>query len=835
MKNSIIRTIKSLFPAIAAVVAPLCAHGAITGQWKTFSTFDNSVNQVVDTPERVYFTGYPQSYDSSVDFKSTNENSLFYYDKEGDEIIGLSKCSGLSSTSIREVRYNGTKNYLVVLYNDMMIDFITSDGIVHPVPALKSAQIPGSKEVNSITFYPKENLAIFATAFGYISIDDDDFEVVESRNYDRNIQSAARFGDRLMIVYNHLVYQAPAKDRRSDIGDYTRVACVPRADNFLETGDGDTSIIVSDISSAGTKFHILTNPGDNIRLITTRPCYNFMNYAQSQDGWMLFQKGGDILKLNADNTYETLKRPADEGSYPCASWNNKDFYTVAPRKGLRSSQYDKNGGNVTITKDWSLPNAPTVYISRAMVQHPRYGLLVNNYGVEGLFQNNQFREEMLLCGYKNGLWTPLSAAYRNTAQQWVGYGPRSIVVDPDDDKYVYTGSAFSGITRTNLDDPQDVLHMTNPSNSEASKPGYVKMHDDIASWKRLSSFNSLCLDADNVMWSNFNTQDGAIEFWYWLPEDRKASRNASSFRPWKKLQVRGLLPTQYDRMLTLKAPSNRGLLLLSSNNDAGRPMIVYNHNNTLDTSADDNYVIMNNYTDADGGQMTLYLCNVLHEDQDTGTVWIGNNSGIFYFQPRAALQGQNIFNRVKVSRNDGTQYADYLLDGVSVTDIAVDSSKRKWFGTLGAGIVVTSSDGRTILGEFTADNSQLPSNDIYFIQYNKATNSMMISTGAGLAELSLSGNSTAGDDKTPVRAYPNPVAPDYYGWVTIDGMPDNSLVKVVDSEGNIVRELGRAEGGTVQWDVLNLYGKRARTGVYYILTDSQDTKESYMTKILIMN
>ena len=79
------------------------------------------------------------------------------------------------------------------------------------------------------------------------------------------------------------------------------------------------------------------------------------------------------------------------------------------------------------------------------------------------------------------------------------------------------------------------------------------------------------------------------------------------------------------------------------------------------------------------------------------------------------------------------------------------------------------------------------------------------------------------------------MAPDYYGWVTIDGMPDNSLVKVVDSEGNIVRELGRAEGGTVQWDVLNLYGKRARTGVYYILTDSQDTKESYMTKILIMN
>jgi hypothetical protein len=86
-------------------------------------------------------------------------------------------------------------------------------------------------------------------------------------------------------------------------------------------------------------------------------------------------------------------------------------------------------------------------------------------------------------------------------------------------------------------------------------------------------------------------------------------------------------------------------------------------------------------------------------------------------------------------------------------------------------------------------------------------------------------------------AYPNPVRPDYYGWVTIDGLADNSIVKIADAYGNIVRELGLSEGGSVKWDVTNYDHKRVRTGVYYVLASSGpgDTNLSNVTKILVVN
>ena len=176
-----------------------------------------------------------------------------------------------------------------------------------------------------------------------------------------------------------------------------------------------------------------------------------------------------------------------------------------------------------------------------------------------------------------------------------------------------------------------------------------------------------------------------------------------------------------------------------------------------------------------------------------------------------------VLNRIKVSRNDGTSLADYLLNEVPVNHITSDNQGRKWFSTTGAGLVCTSSDGRNVLGEFTTDNSLIPSNNVYSAAYNPATNSIMVSTECGMAEFFPSGSSRADSDKLEVRAYPNPVTPDYYGYVNIDGLPDGVLVKVVDAAGGLVRELGIAESGSIQWNLLNLDNKQVKTGVYYIL------------------
>ena len=91
-------------------------------------------------------------------------------------------------------------------------------------------------------------------------------------------------------------------------------------------------------------------------------------------------------------------------------------------------------------------------------------------------------------------------------------------------------------------------------------------------------------------------------------------------------------------------------------------------------------------------------------------------------------------------------------------------------------------------------------------------------------------------DGGSVRAYPNPVRPDYYGYVTIDGLPDESLVKIVDASGNIVKEL-HAASGEARWDVTNMTFKRVSSGVYFILASSMRNQDNYseVAKVLVVS
>ena len=192
---------------------------------------------------------------------------------------------------------------------------------------------------------------------------------------------------------------------------------------------------------------------------------------------------------------------------------------------------------------------------------------------------------------------------------------------------------------------------------------------------------------------------------------------------------------------------------------------------------------------------------------------------------------------MKVPRNDGTSFADYLLDGSCINMITADGQGRKWFATNGGGLTCTSPNGTQILKTYTTDNSDLPSDQVYGICYNPANNSMMISTDSGLAELLLSEASVESDGDDKAVAYPNPVRPDYYGYVNIEGLEEGSLVKITDSAGNLVKELGFGDDGTIRWDVTNLNNKRVRSGVYYVLASGgpESSGFSAATKILVVN
>ena len=68
-------------------------------------------------------------------------------------------------------------------------------------------------------------------------------------------------------------------------------------------------------------------------------------------------------------------------------------------------------------------------------------------------------------------------------------------------------------------------------------------------------------------------------------------------------------------------------------------------------------------------------------------------------------------------------------------------------------------------------------------------------------------------------AFPNPVRPDYDGYISIVGLMDNTEVNIIDSGGNLVCKT-RSQGGTAVWDGKLPDGRRATAGVYTTLCNA---------------
>ena len=91
-----------------------------------------------------------------------------------------------------------------------------------------------------------------------------------------------------------------------------------------------------------------------------------------------------------------------------------------------------------------------------------------------------------------------------------------------------------------------------------------------------------------------------------------------------------------------------------------------------------------------------------------------------------------------------------------------------------------------------------------------------------------------GDTFGDVYAFPNPVKPDYEGYIAIKGLVSNARVRITDVNGVAVYSTV-AEGGQAIWDGKNFDGQKARTGVYLVYAANADGTEKVVTKILFIN
>jgi len=272
---------------------------------------------------------------------------------------------------------------------------------------------------------------------------------------------------------------------------------------------------------------------------------------------------------------------------------------------------------------------------------------------------------------------------------------------------------------------------------------------------------------------------------------------------------------------------SRGLLWFVNDNWVQPAVFVCDMENNVIVKYD-------NFTNQDDTHYNINWITCVCEDRD-GNIWVGTDMGPFMIQKSEVGESSVTFYQVKIPRNDGTNYADYLLTGVSISTIAIDGGNRKWFGSDNAGAFLISADNMQQLQNFTTANSKLISDNISYITINPTSGEVFFLSDYGLCSyISDASEPTESMDDDTVYAYPNPVTPDYTGLITITGLTYDADVKITSSNGALIAE-GRSNGGMFTWDGKDRNGKRVAAGVYMVVTATSSGSKGTVCKIAVIN
>lgn len=734
---------------------------------------------------------------------SLHSGNLLEYDTETTEVRLYSKLTGLSDRNIVAIGYSTACHMLVLVYDNGNIDLLEADGSVVNVPQLRNAET--NLTVNQLSVEGSE--AYIATSEGLARLDLERRELRNFYKWDVAVNCAAVFDGRLFI--------GTANDMRS---------CAFTA-NLADPSSWTVELsrpAVSMMVFAGALYYSLGSG------VAGEPLtWGLWRYEKGADGtyaatqltWLPYQKfyvAGDqaiisfdknIAFINADAptrltgaaTLETdfnfLSRAAD-GTY-WASNGTEGLQACAMQEGKLVPRGTAVGGYG--------PEQDLCYYmrydgGRLLVAGGRLDPfdLVHYEPMLAVYEDNEW------CHFlKDGITAATGVPYRDLT---------CLVQDPGDPSHHFASAGGTGLYE--FRDFRFVEHY-GPTNStlksaadDGKNPNYVRV-------------DGLCYDAAGNLWMVNSGVDTVLHV----------------LRPggtWK-----GVYNEQLRKAPTLEKTliDQGGRLWVASRRSAGDHnggLLCLDYNGTVDNTADDVSVYRSSVTNQDGTSYSLEGVYSLAEDRD-GAIWVGSAVGLFVVSyPEEWDSGDFRITQIKVPRNDGTNYADYLLNGVAVTAIAVDGANRKWIGTDGSGLYLVSADGLEVIHHFTAADSPLLSDCIYSIAPDEATGEVMIGTDKGLCSYMSDASAPAEVlDKNQVKVFPNPVRPEYHGSVTVTGLTAGADVKVTTTGGQVVAA-GTSNGGTYQWDVRDLRGERVSAGVYFIMVATADGKKGIAARVVVI-
>ncbi len=702
------------------------------------------------------------------------------------EISRLSKVSGLSDVGVRTLNYNASSNKLLIAYNNSNLDVLYRNDVIN-IPDITRSTATGDKTIYDIHFVGTS--AYLSSGLGVIVVDLQKYEISNTfiiGNNGGNVKvngfaaTATQFfaaTDEGLKTANRTV---------ANLNDYRNWNLASGA-NGLPAGAVQQVFVVQNTvvvrilnslySFNGTSWQMIYN--DDWRWETVNAGDGSLLICEERFGWVERR----VVVLNISGAVTAVVQNNNELRYPFhAVKSGNEIWIADFEKGLVkaesnlferyaiNSPYGRLDGEMLFFKN-------TLYVAGGSI-NDAWNYQFNGSGFF-TFDNNEWKD-----------YNRLTIPWMDTIFDII-----SIAVDPRND-VIYAGSFGGGLVEFTSAAQYKIYKQNSPLNEAVGDPNNYRV-------------GGMAFDKENNLWiSNFGGSNNFLV--------KKADGNWRSFRVPFLIQdnmVGAVLIDDADQKW-IQVPQGNGVF-------------CYNHGASIDNAGDDRWKWLQ--AGRGNGNLPSNAVNCMVKDKD-GFIWMGTDKGIAIIQCPGDVfttNGCEAFQPVVQQDN----FAGFLFENEDVRALAVDAANRKWVGTRN-GVWLISADGEKVLQRFTAENSPLLSNEIIRITIDPKTGEVYFSTFNGICSY-RGGATEASENPDKVIVFPSPVPPGYSGTIGIRGLPENSIVKIVELNGRLVFQT-RSLGGQAVWNGRDYRNQRASSGVYLVLAKDEFGTEKQVGKIVFI-
>jgi hypothetical protein len=722
--------------------------------------------------------------------------ALFYIDLKDNSISRKSKVNGLSDVGIAELKFVDNTNSLFIAYNNGNIDLYNNERIYN-IPFLKDNLTIPDKTIHN-AFVDNEFVYI-ACGFGIIKLNTarrefSDSYIIGSDGAFESVFDVTIQNDTIYAATSTGIKFAATNKNLTDYQVWTRETNLSRFPyKFVESFNN--KIIAVSTAFPATSDSIYYKEDGKWRRLPNSQVNQVDNIINSNN------------QLNVITTSKIL-RYNNQITIADTIINYSTGISFKPNY----IDFDENTNTEWIADDLSglvkiSPEGIRSYFANGPISEQVFKIEAKDgkvYTVPGGYDNpyNNLYLQPEINIYDEGNWKTLTR--KNSPSLNGFFDLLNITIDPNDKNHVFIGTWGTGLLEFQND---RLINRFDSSNSKVPSRQAYK-------WFGIGGTN---YDENGNLWISNTYTDTTISVytrkgdWYSYNFPTNISTGKS---------IGDILITRGGLKYVLIPRSGSNLEIL-----------VFDDGGTIDDRRDDRELLL---TSAPGnGNLPGARGMVGAIDQD-GELWIGTDDGLaVFYNPDGVFENERDAQRILIQQGADVEI---LLEAIKISDIKIDGANRKWISTEGEGVFLVSEDGTEELLHFTRQNSPLISNNVFGLAIDDKSGEVFMATEVGI--VSYKGDATEGfENFTTVEIYPNPIRPDYDGPIAIRGLVNNSIVKITDVNGKLVREI-QSLGGQAIWDGKNINGERVATGIYLILSasgDGQGNLKTDISKLLFIN